>query len=93
MKIIAQYQSYRLLVKFSRDPFSINCMNFLTLILYFLNQFGFRPKSYTLAALIHMCDAWYEDMDNGELNGQFLLIFEKLLGPLLFLLYINDLPA
>jgi hypothetical protein len=40
-----------------------------------------------------MCDAWYEDMDNGELNGQFLLIFEKLLGPLLFLLYINDLPA
>ena len=93
MKIIAQYQSYRLLVKFSRDPFSINCMNFLTLILYFLNQFGFRPKNSTLAALIQMCDAWYEDMDNGELNGQFLLIFEKLLGPLLFLLYINDLPA
>ena len=37
VKIIAQYQSYRLLVKFSKDPFSINCMNFSTPIMYFLN--------------------------------------------------------
>ena len=45
VKIIAQYQSYRLLVKFSKDPFSINCMNFLTLIIYFLNiNLGFAQN-------------------------------------------------
>ena len=33
------------------------------------HQCGFRPKNSTLAALIQMCDAWYENMDNGELNG------------------------
>ena len=32
-------------------------------------QFGFRPKNSTLAAPIHMCDAWYENIDNRELNG------------------------
>ena len=37
VKIIDQYRSFQLLVKFLRDPFLINCMNFLTLILYFLN--------------------------------------------------------
>ena len=45
VKIIAQYQSYRLLVKFSKDPSSINCMNFLTLIIYFLNiNLGFAQN-------------------------------------------------
>jgi retron-type reverse transcriptase len=33
------------------------------------HQFGFHPKYSTLEALIQMCDAWYDDMDNGELNG------------------------
>ncbi len=31
-------------------------------------QFGFRPKNSTLAALTQMCDTWYENMDNGELK-------------------------
>jgi hypothetical protein len=36
---------YRLLVKFSKDPFSINCINFLTLIIYFLNiNLGFAQN-------------------------------------------------
>ena len=36
---------YRLLVKFSKDPFSINCMNFLTLIIHFLNiNLGFAQN-------------------------------------------------
>ena len=33
------------------------------------HQCGFRPKNSTLAALIQMCDAWYENMGNGKLNG------------------------
>ena len=42
VKIIAEYQSYRLLVK---DPFSINCMNFSTPIIYFLNiNLGFAQN-------------------------------------------------
>ena len=32
------------------------------------HQFGFRPKNSTLAALIQLCDAWYKNMDNDELN-------------------------
>ena len=30
-------------------------------------QFGFRPKHSTVSALIHMCDEWLENMDNGKL--------------------------
>ncbi len=43
------------------------------------HQFGFRPKNSTLAALIQMCDAWYENMDNGELNGVVFIDIRKLL--------------
>lgn len=32
-------------------------------------QSDFRPKNSTLSALIQMCDAWYDNMDNGDLNG------------------------
>jgi hypothetical protein len=57
VKIIAQYQSYRLLVKFSKDPFSINCMNFLTLIIYFLNNnLGFAQNS--LRCAMHGMSIW-----------------------------------
>ena len=72
--------------KIFERPFSINCMNFLTLILYFLYQFGFRPKNSTLAALIQMCDAWYEDMDNVELNGVVFIDIRKAFGPLIVLI-------
>ena len=41
------------------------------------HQFGFRPKNSTLAALIQMCDAWYENMDNGELNGAVFVDIRK----------------
>ncbi len=41
------------------------------------HQFGFRPKNSTLAALIQMCDAWYENMDNGELNGVVFIDIRK----------------
>ena len=33
------------------------------------HPFGFRPKNSTLAALVQMCDAWYKNTDNSELNG------------------------
>ena len=32
-------------------------------------QAGFRPKDSTLTALIQICDEWFENMDQGELNG------------------------
>ena len=32
-------------------------------------QSGFRPKHSMVTALIHMCDEWLENMDNGKLNG------------------------
>jgi retron-type reverse transcriptase len=40
-------------------------------------QFGFRPKYSTMAALIQMCDAWYENMDNVELNGVVFIDIRK----------------
>ena len=33
------------------------------------HQFGFRPKNSTLTALIQMCDEFYQNLDNGKLNG------------------------
>jgi hypothetical protein len=41
------------------------------------HQFGFRPKYSTLAALIQMCNAWYENMDNGDLNGVVFIDIQK----------------
>ncbi|CAB4022776.1 RNA-directed DNA polymerase from mobile element jockey-like, partial [Paramuricea clavata] len=40
-------------------------------------QSGFRPKNSTLSALIQMCDAWYTNMDNGDLSGVVFLDIRK----------------
>ena len=45
--------------------------------LFSKHQFGFRPKYSTLAAFIQMCDAWYQNMDNGELNGVVFIDIRK----------------
>ena len=41
------------------------------------HQFGFRPKSSTLTALIQMCDEFYQNLDNGKLNGVVFLDIRK----------------
>ena len=40
-------------------------------------QFGFRPGYSTLSALIHMCNIWYNNLDNGELTGVVLIDIQK----------------
>ena len=40
-------------------------------------QSGFQPKNSTLTALIQMCDTFYKNMDNGELNGVVFLDIRK----------------
>ena len=40
-------------------------------------QSGFRPKHSTMSALIHMCDQWQENMDNGMLNRVVFLDIRK----------------
>jgi sarcosine oxidase/L-pipecolate oxidase len=40
-------------------------------------QAGFRPKNSTLIVLIQMCDDWYANMDQGELNGVVFLDIRK----------------
>ena len=40
-------------------------------------QSGFHPEHSTVTALIHMCDEWLENMDNGELNGVIFLGIKK----------------
>ena len=40
-------------------------------------QSGFHPKHSTVTALIQMCDAWLENMDNGKLNGVIFLDIKK----------------
>ncbi len=40
-------------------------------------QSGFRPGYSTLSALIQMCDAWFNNMDNGELTGVVFLDIQK----------------
>ena len=79
VRIIAQYQSYRSLVKFSRDPAVFNQLyEFLNAnSLLSKHQFGFRPKNSTLAALIQMCDAWYENIDIVEFNGAVFIDIRK----------------
>ena len=41
------------------------------------HQFGFRPKNSTLTALIQMCDEFYQNLDNGKLNGVVFLDIRK----------------
>ena len=78
-KTIAQSRYYLLSVKFLRDLF-------LTMQIYkFLNdksllskyQSGFRPKNLTLTALLQMCYTFYENMENGKLNGVVFLDIRK----------------
>ena len=40
-------------------------------------QSGFRSGYSTLSALIPMCDAWFNNMDNGELTGAVFLGIQK----------------
>ena len=40
-------------------------------------QSGFRPKNSTLTAVLQMCDTFYENMDNGKLNGVVFLDIRK----------------
>ena len=40
-------------------------------------QSGFRPGYSTLSALSQMCDAWFNNMDNGELTGVVFLDIQK----------------
>ena len=40
-------------------------------------QSGFRPGYSTLSALIQMCDAWFNNMDNSELTGVVFLDIQK----------------
>ena len=41
------------------------------------HQFGFCPKNSTLTALIQMCDEFYQNLDNGKLNGVVFLDIRK----------------
>ena len=79
VKIIAQLIDILPIISkiFERSVFNqlyefLNANNLLS-----KHQFGFRPKYSTLAALIQMCDAWYENMDNGELNGVVFIDIRK----------------
>ena len=40
-------------------------------------QFGFRPGYSTLSTLTHMCDIWYNNLDNSELTGVVFLDIQK----------------
>ena len=40
-------------------------------------QSGFRPKHFTVTALIQMCDEWLENMDDGKLNSIIFLDIKK----------------
>ena len=40
-------------------------------------QSSFRPGYFTISALIQMCDAWFNNMDNGELTGVVFLDIQK----------------
>ena len=79
MKIIAQYINILPIISkiFERSVFNqlyefLNTNNLLS-----KHQFGFRRKYSTLVALIQMFDAWYENMDNGELNGVVFIDIRK----------------
>ena len=41
----------------------------------------------TLAAFIQMCDAWYENMDNAELNGVVFIDIRKAFDSLIIIFF------
>jgi hypothetical protein len=41
----------------------------------------------TLAAFIQICDAWYENMDNGELNGVVFIDIRKAFDSLIIIFF------
>ena len=69
---------------FERSVFNQLYMNFLTLIIYFLNiNLGFAQN----IALIQMCDAWYENMDNGELYGVVFIDIRKAFDSIIIIIF------
>ena len=77
-KLSPNFEFYLSLVKYLRDLFSIRYINFLMIILFFLNTsqaFGqrARPLPHLFRCVIHYMKTW----GNGELNGVVFLDIRK----------------